>query len=64
MPTLAKRIERWLIGRDDRNDEQDATIAHYQAKIRQDSQVTQSGARLVTHMSGMIKLMAEGHAQK
>lgn len=63
MPTLAKRIERFFLG-EDRNDETDAAIARYQAQIAQNTQVTQSGARVINSMSGMIKLMAEGHGQK
>lgn len=63
MPTLARRIERFFLG-ENRNDETDAQIAQYRAEIAQNHQVTQSGARVIDSMSGMIKLMAEGHAQK
>lgn len=63
MPTLAKRIERFFLG-EDRNDEKDAKIAEFTAQIKQNTQVTQSGARVINHMSGMMKLMAEGHVKK
>lgn len=63
MPTLARRIERFFLG-ENRNDETDAKIEQYKQQTAQNRQVIQSGARVIDSMSGMIKLMAEGHVQK
>lgn len=54
---LARHIERFFLGEDTR-DAKDAEIARYRSQIAQNSQVVQSGARVITHMSEMMQLIA------
>lgn len=63
MPTLAKRIERFFLG-EDRSDHQDAVINYHRAQILENTRVSRDNALVMKHMSEMIKLMADNHAEK
>jgi hypothetical protein len=54
---LSKHIERIFLGTYDR-DAKDAEIAYHRSQIAQNTQVVQSGARVITHMSEMMQLLA------
>ncbi len=63
MPTLAKRIERFFLGDYD-HDAKDRELAFYRSQIAQNTQVSQSGARVIDHMSNVMKLMADAHVKQ
>lgn len=60
--SLSRWVESLFIGEDMR-DEKDREIAYQRSQAINNTQAVQSGARLVQHMSGMLKLMAEENAK-
>lgn len=61
--TLAQWIESFFVGQD-RREILDREIAIAKSNAINDTQVVQSGARLVQHMSGMLQIIAENQNAK
>lgn len=60
---LARHIEELFVGKDQRA-EKDLAIARERAEMINNVQAVRSGARLVEHMSGMLRLMVEENHAK